>query len=746
MAELLVKIGDNAPWKDRIFDLKTTESGAMDSLREFFLSEWEGRLSVLTLDQRVAAVNAWLSDNAMGHWKHGDVIKARPDGFDWGSRESYPRNHIVYVPDAQLAAMGVSWNLPGSGEWKGPGDQRRILELERPLVRSGPLNFNRRRFGIDTAILGDRERIATRASNLIEKTQFIPFDKDTAFEHHSGGTFLIRASGGHYTDLSDWDANEAYDCVSGVESSNAECYDDWPGGLDDTFYLNTDWVSSASYMPRITVANGHRHDGTAETGFFVKYTGTTAYPFIVGTQYTLWDGVEWQTSGQTSTGSIFYMTGTPRPNVLIRDAVIHRTGGSGANVIVNADNTILENCVLYSLGGPSGASLRIQGATLVNAVAYSPGYGNSGWWGTLGANGDNLLVYLCDCTNVVAWNGNSAHDSYGTFLSCTGDYNCGDDASAPGANSLDNKTLSDLAWVSTTYGSEDFSHAQASVLVGAGIGPGADSDVPTEDIAYETRSGSTTDIGAFLWVASGGPTYEVEVVESMALGMTLAAAAQYSAEIVEKVATSGGAGGIAAMINQIFEGINLSDAPQASVAFKASITEDIGVGDAATAKVTYLGNVVEGLTLWETLDAISAYLAAAVESIGLDAVTAFGSTITCEVTEGLGLSAAAEGAAHLLAAIFERIKTGGSAAATAHFVAECRDGVAMAATIGSVVSYLAGITEGFTLTGTPTIAQDEVTGDVVITLSVKTSTVVFTVKKSGVSITTKKPGVNLSVH
>lgn len=46
-----------------------------------------------------------------------------------------------------------------------------------------------------------------------------------------------------------------------------------------------------------------------------------------------------------------------------------------------------------------------------------------------------------------------------------------------------------------------------AAAIGAGVGPGSDSSVPTKDIDGDTRSGATTDIGADLYVASAAPTF-----------------------------------------------------------------------------------------------------------------------------------------------------------------------------------------------------------------------------------------------
>jgi len=78
------------------------------------------------------------------------------------------------------------------------------------------------------------------------------------------------------------------------------------------------------------------------------------------------------------------------------------------------------------------------------------------------------------------------------------------DGTAVGANSVSSSTLT-----FTDAANNDYSLAAGDTdAIGAGIGPSADSDVPTTDFAGETRSGAITDLGAYIYVTVSALTID----------------------------------------------------------------------------------------------------------------------------------------------------------------------------------------------------------------------------------------------
>ena len=166
----------------------------------------------------------------------------------------------------------------------------------------------------------------------------------------------------------------------------------------------------------------------------------------------------------------------------------------GSNAVIKVSNNII-----YDFGGTTGA--------------YSGGirhYGN--------VAGSNSIVYNNTVINCVVGIRRDVSSDVNCFNNITqgcvdgfltdwlwdngassANYNLSDLASdAPGSNSVNSSTLT---FVDAT--NDDYHLASGDTdAIGAGIGPSSDSNVPTTDIDGDTRSGTTTDIGADLYVAA----------------------------------------------------------------------------------------------------------------------------------------------------------------------------------------------------------------------------------------------------
>ena len=227
-------------------------------------------------------------------------------------------------------------------------------------------------------------------------------------------TKTIRSSGGDYTSLANWESAQQGDLVSADEVRVAECYDDWPSGAG-TVTIDGSTTDSTRYM-KITVAEGHRHDGIDYTsGFWIANGSMFASVVLAGDDYTFVDGVAG--AGYT-TGSFMYGFGVgAAQNVTFKNCFLHNVGGylsslfsvtggagttrsatfinclaidtGGQNCFVigdPADNSaVAYNCV--AVGGLRGFSPN-SGTTLTvkNCVAYN---NTTNWYGTYNAASTN---------------------------------------------------------------------------------------------------------------------------------------------------------------------------------------------------------------------------------------------------------------------------------------------------------------------------------------------------------------------
>ena len=158
MAEALIKIGDNFPHKDLMIVLGTTDQSA----KEYWI-EREAETQYITY--RVTAKNLPLTqDNLIAEaaerweeskhcYRHGEIVKVRPDGWEWGSRESYPRFYIIRIPDNQLPTQytyqGIQQQIRAFAEpyWM-PDAKRLVTEIDeitgKPVSHLSPLYYHRR--------------------------------------------------------------------------------------------------------------------------------------------------------------------------------------------------------------------------------------------------------------------------------------------------------------------------------------------------------------------------------------------------------------------------------------------------------------------------------------------------------------------------------------------------------------------------------------------------------------------------
>lgn len=161
---------------------------------------------------------------------------------------------------------------------------------------------------------------------------------------------------------------------------------------------------------------------------------------------------------------------------------------------VCAGGTIIRrNCI--SVGSGSNAFDSGNGDSVPTVTDINCTVMGSGGYGFNSTAGTHTAVNCYSGGNVTGpYNGtitktNCAHDTAGVFTGST----------ASVAYSTANFT-------NVTAASENAKLASGSALIAAGVGPGSNASVPTEDFEGTARAGSTTDIGADQRTAAGGTT------------------------------------------------------------------------------------------------------------------------------------------------------------------------------------------------------------------------------------------------
>ena len=297
-------------------------------------------------------------------------------------------------------------------------------------------------------------------------------------------TKTIKASGGDYTSLSAWEAAQQGD-LTGVrdEIARAVYY-----ALADTMALTIDgWTTSATQYITTECDPTGRHAG-AWDGDKYNIRGLVT----VNETYTRIDGIQVE---QPTTGS--------------NDGIKFTAANCRfSNAILKGNSSRIALWVWFS-GSMQAWNIVAHGWT---TATYAPVYVDLGT--TL--NLYNASVYCADTSRCYQlWTVTSVLNAYNCVGYNTGtnpvfhnradgtlggDYNCSSDTSSPGVNSLDNRGLADIDWVSTGSGTEDLHIQATSDLIDAGTNdPGA--GLFSDDIDGVTRTG-TWDIGADEYVAA----------------------------------------------------------------------------------------------------------------------------------------------------------------------------------------------------------------------------------------------------
>lgn len=292
----------------------------------------------------------------------------------------------------------------------------------------------------------------------------------------------IRASGGDYTTLSAWEAANQGNLVSADEVRVAECYNDWPSGLADTVDVSGSTTDATRYM-MITVAPGHRHNGTPRSGFYAKSAANWQTGFAATDAYCVF---EWLDFSATHTGTSSFKGPATSARVFTLRRCIG-TNGAG-NMDIGSyqqlgNGTTVIACL--AVGGVYGfVSTNWASGYFYNCVAANcqKGYG---WIGGTGAPiYKNCVAYNC---STYAYKGGSASSASNASSASSG---------APGSGAVYSITSAAFA----DAANNDFHLAPGSALIGAGANLYADFQTDIDGDAWP--SSGAWDIGFDRYVAS----------------------------------------------------------------------------------------------------------------------------------------------------------------------------------------------------------------------------------------------------
>ena len=281
----------------------------------------------------------------------------------------------------------------------------------------------------------------------------------------------------------------------------------------------------------LSVYEDDRHDGTAESGALWKPTANSGHNqgilrINIDNMTAEWLDISMDSLDSRNTNKAIVLAGTNDDNI-IRNNLIHDKGGNpgstGPNVIhiiaagSTSDVVYIQNNIVYNIVETSGDhSVGINtnqwsGTThIYNNTVYnidSQGSSKNAYGIVYGSNANNTtniknnlvakMVADGGASNERAFQKSNASSTENASNNLSDDTTTDATYKAPGTNSLQDQTLAQIAFVSTTAGSEDLHIQSSSVCAEAGVDLGTTNEVNI-DINGRDRDaeGDTWDIGA----------------------------------------------------------------------------------------------------------------------------------------------------------------------------------------------------------------------------------------------------------
>ena len=303
----------------------------------------------------------------------------------------------------------------------------------------------------------------------------------TAWNADQAAMEALYGVGNYYTSLSAWEAGEQANLTTLDEIRTGVCYNDWPSGLDNNVTISGSTTDATRFM-RITVAAGHRHDGTAaHSGFWLKRAhNASAIVLIFGQPGTQIDGLDIE---QTSTGEDYRcIRNLDSASVQISNCVVKSVSGAAGGGIQSNGNATIRSCYAYQCA--RGGFNITDSDRVYNSVSAN------NLFGFIGAGAPqvkNCVAYSCTY-------------SYFSLTGTNSNNNAASNTETLGSAPITGVTSAAFA----NAASNDFHLSSGSVLRGAGVN--LYSDFQTDIDGDTWPSSGAWDIGFDYYVAGGGLT------------------------------------------------------------------------------------------------------------------------------------------------------------------------------------------------------------------------------------------------
>jgi len=276
----------------------------------------------------------------------------------------------------------------------------------------------------------------------------------TSKDHTSAPYAITRA----YTTLQAWEDDREGNLVAENRLEVGVCYHDgpFPGGGAYALLTIDDSKTDANHFMWLTVAEGHRHNGTAGTGAVLDGEDTSKIGVRVRDDYTR---VEWleMKRFRSEHGAAGVEVKDAR-NVLLGELLIHDFQSASCSVVgikgSNESDFVARNCVIYDGDTAAIRTNQPDGtATITNCTIY--GMAERGLY-----EDDGIFTV----TNTISMgNGSEDFDIVRGVQTC----NLSSDDTAQGSGCLSNKTASNQ-FISTASGAEDLHLKEGSHAIDAG--------------------------------------------------------------------------------------------------------------------------------------------------------------------------------------------------------------------------------------------------------------------------------------